>query len=124
MPSFPCAWPTCSTGRYVARRGGYCPEHEAQGQRERSKRQRYYDQHLRDADAKRFYDSAAWKRARQTRLDHFPVCERCQRVFAQHVHHRIPLKRCTPAQRLDQAILMALCQVCHNIVEAETRQGR
>ena len=116
MPSHPCRHPTCSA--YVPRRG-YCPDHQEQGRRDRRARNRFYDQHLRDPEAKKFYDSAAWQRARQTKLASEPVCERCRRVFAQHVHHRIPLSRCTPEQRVEQANLMSVCAPCHNAIEAE-----
>jgi 5-methylcytosine-specific restriction endonuclease McrA len=119
VPSYPCRHPTCTT--YVKRRGEYCIEHEQQGRDERAKRGQFYDQHQRDAEAKAFYNSAAWQRARADKLAADPVCERCRRVFAQHVHHRIPLARCTPEQKLDRANLMSACQPCHNIIEAEAR---
>ena len=117
MPSYPCRWPTCSN--YVRRRGGYCEQHAEQGRKELAERSRYYDQHLRDPAAKRFYDSAAWHRARAVRLAEYPVCERCRGAWAAHVHHRIPLGRCTPVQRLEQSNLMAVCAPCHNVIEAE-----
>ena len=122
MPSHPCRHPTCTD--YLKHTGDYCAEHEAEGKRERSQNQRFYDQHLRDADAKAFYNSAAWQRARAAKLAANPVCERCRHAFAVHVHHRIPLKRCTPAQRVDQTILMSLCgPTCHNAEEKETSAG-
>jgi 5-methylcytosine-specific restriction endonuclease McrA len=93
--------------------------HTDQGRTERRERNRFYDQHQRDAEAKRFYDSEAWKRARARRLASYPVCERCNREFARHVHHRIKLKDCTPSQRLDQDNLMSVCVSCHNAIEAE-----
>ena len=118
MPSYPCRWPTCTV--YVGKRGDYCAEHEAHGRRERAERNRFYDQHVRDPEAKRFYDSAAWQRARATKLARDPVCEKCQRAWAAHVHHKKPLKECTPRERLDQQNLMSLCQPCHNTIEKET----
>lgn len=117
MPSYPCRHPTCTT--YVARRGDYCPAHQEKGRQERAERNRFYDQHLRDADAKAFYNSAGWQRARATKLAEHPVCERCGRAWARHVHHRIPLAECTPEQRLAQENLKSLCVPCHNAEEAE-----
>jgi 5-methylcytosine-specific restriction protein A len=117
VPVYPCRHPTCAA--YVQKRGGYCEAHARQGRQERAARNRFYDQHARDPEAKKFYDSAAWQRARATKLATDPICERCQRVWAQHVHHRIPLARCTPEQRLDQRNLKSLCLPCHNIEEAE-----
>lgn len=119
MPSYPCRHPTCTA--YVNRRGDYCQEHEANGKKERAERNRFYDQHQRDPDAKRFYGSAAWLRARAKKLATDPVCERCGGTWAQHVHHVKTLKQCTPAERVDQRNLMSLCPPCHNAVEAETR---
>jgi 5-methylcytosine-specific restriction protein A len=119
MPVFPCRWPTCAA--YVARRGDYCPAHAEQGRRERADRTRFYDRHVRDRDAKRFYDSARWARARAIKLANDLVCERCRRVFAEHVHHRKPLRLCSPAERTDQRNLMSLCNSCHSAIEAEVK---
>ena len=121
MPSYPCRHPTCNA--YVREPRGYCAEHQAEGQQARAELHRWYDQHQRDQDAKAFYNSAAWQRARAKKLATDPVCERCRRVFAQHVHHRIALKRCTPEQRLAQTNLMSLCHGCHSATEANTKRG-
>lgn len=117
MPSYPCKHPICNS--YVRRRGDYCEAHQAQGKQARRERDRYYDKHQRDPDAKRFYNSSAWKRARALKLATDPVCQRCQRQWAQHVHHRIPLKRCTDEQRTAQDNLLSVCAPCHNAIEAE-----
>lgn len=118
MPAHPCRWPTCVA--YVRRPATYCDEHADDGREARRERDRFYDRHVRDPESKRFYDSAAWQRARATKLADRPVCERCERVFAQHVHHRKPLADCTPAERVDQRLLMSVCQPCHNAIEKET----
>lgn len=117
MPVYPCKHPTCVS--YVAKRGDFCDAHAQQGKQERRQRDQHYDRHRRDPDAKRFYNSAIWKRARTTALAENPVCTRCRKEWAQHVHHRIPLKRCTRQQRTDQQNLMAVCAACHNAIEAE-----
>lgn len=117
MPVYPCKHGTCTA--FVPRRGEYCAEHQEQGRRESAERNRFYDQHARDAQAKAFYHSAAWQRARKTRLAAHPVCERCQEQWSRHVHHTIPLKRCTPQQRTAQDNLMAVCVECHNKLEAQ-----
>lgn len=120
MPVFPCKWPTCT--EYVSDRGGYCTAHAAQGRKNQNARHRFYDEHHRDPVAKAFYNSAEWRRARRLKLAAEPVCERCRLVLAEHVHHRIPFKRCTEAQKLDQANLMSLCQTHHNEITAEEQQ--
>lgn len=117
MPVFPCKWPTCTV--YVRDRGGYCPQHAAQGRQQQNARHRFYDEHLRDPVAKAFYNSEAWRRVRREKLAADPVCERCRRVLAEHVHHRIAFKQCTETQKLDPANLMSLCPPCHNEKTAE-----
>jgi 5-methylcytosine-specific restriction enzyme A len=82
---------------------------------------RYYDAHLRDPEARKFYGSAAWQRARKTKLANDPVCQRCQVTWARHCHHVIPLDRCTPFERVSQSNLLSLCQPCHNEIEAEAK---
>lgn len=117
MPSHPCRWPTCP--EYVRERGTYCPAHAEAGRKDKGRAQAHYDQHMRDPIAKIFYNSAAWLRARMTKLSANPICERCREVFAAHVHHVKPLKECTPAQKTAQGNLMSLCASCHNIMEAK-----
>jgi 5-methylcytosine-specific restriction protein A len=118
MPSFPCSNPTCD--QYVPVKNTYCENHG--GGAVKVSRHSFYDQHLRDPVAKAFYNSAAWLRARATKLANHPVCERCNHAWSEHVHHRIPLSQCTPEQKLDQQILMAVCESCHSIIEAEVRR--
>lgn len=110
MPSYPCLSPTCS--EYVTVRGGTCPAHQGKATLDNSAHAR-----------KAFYDSAAWDRARRTKLADTPICERCSEAWGSHVHHLIPLQDCTPAERLAQSNLMSLCQPCHSAVEAEMRAG-
>lgn len=114
MPSFPCRHPTCTA--YVAERHGYCVDHVGG-----PGKQAYYDTHQRDVAAKAFYASAAWLRARAAKLAANPVCEWCARVFADTVHHKIPLKRCTEAQKIEQANLMSVCGPCHNEIEKASK---
>jgi 5-methylcytosine-specific restriction protein A len=117
MPSMPCKHPTCTA--YVQRPARYCQAHIVQAKAERSDRDRFYDQHGRDPVAKAFYNSAAWKRVRREVLAEHPVCQRCEREWSQHVHHKKKLKDCTPDEALDKQNLKAVCQPCHNEEEAE-----
>lgn len=123
MPSLPCKHPTCNA--FVKRgEGRYCANHQDRAQEERQQHDRtaadrHYDKHHRDTEAKAFYNSAAWQRARETCLAHHPICKRCQRKWAKHVHHKIPLARCTPEQRTAQDNLDPLCPPCHTAVERE-----
>lgn len=92
-------------------------------EKQRKARAAFYDQHLRNPEAKRFYDSALWKATRSALLADHPVCQRCEKTFAQHVHHVIPLAHCTEAQKTDPANLLCVCVVCHSEIEAEVRRN-
>jgi phage terminase large subunit-like protein len=86
-------------------------------------RSSFYDRHQRNPEAKRFYASAAWSGPNGARTQYIrahPICERCAKVVADHVHHKLPLAQCTPEQRLDPANLMSVCISCHNAIEAQT----
>jgi 5-methylcytosine-specific restriction protein A len=111
MPAYPCRSPTCS--EYVTEKGGVCGNHTGRGVAPEVSRHRRYDEARRDREAKRFYDSAAWQRARRERLAEHPVCERCGRAWAAHVHHVKPL-RDYPALALDRNNHEAICAPCHN----------
>jgi 5-methylcytosine-specific restriction protein A len=117
MPSYRCEHPTCV--EYIRERG-YCPDH-ANGQR--SDARTFYDQHLRNPESKRFYDSAAWQRARRSKLAAQPVCEAtgCGKL-AEHVHHDAPILD-APSRRLDPTNLVSLCAACHARLESERRRG-
>ncbi len=115
MPSHPCRHPTCTN--YV-KGSRYCPEHAHLAPLERREQHRIYDLYRRDPESKKFYDSAEWKRSREMKLNANPLCELCQR-FAEHVHHKIPVKEATREQRLEQRFLMSVCAECHGRLEAE-----
>ncbi len=108
MPAHPCPHPTCDN--YVGTKGNYCTEHSRLPKVAMTKQA-----------AKKFYDSVGWKRARRLKLSVTPWCERCLKVFAVQVHHKIPLRDCSISERLAQANLRALCIPCHN--EEDHRTG-
>jgi len=117
LPSFRCQHPTCS--EYL-KAPGYCPAHQTG---RKVSRHSYYDQHLRDPDAKRFYNSLEWQAARARKLTAQPWCERCG-ALADTVHHTIAVKVATDAQRLDRRLLMSLCGPCHSTIEREISASR
>jgi 5-methylcytosine-specific restriction protein A len=121
MPSYPCRWPTCTA--YVPHYG-YCPDHQQHQRKARREIHRYYDQHNRNDESKKFYNSSAWKRARGIQLAAHPVCRRCTREWSTTVHHIIPLDECTPEQRVDQDNLFACCASCHSEIEAEVKRTK
>jgi 5-methylcytosine-specific restriction protein A len=111
MPSYACKHPTCAT--YLPT-PGYCDEHKTEGKRATN----FYNQHLRNPESRKFYNSKAWKRARATKLATVPWCEECRKVLAQHVHHVIPLAQlATLREKVDQTNLMSVCAACHNAIE-------
>lgn len=116
MPVYPCHHHACT--EHVARRGDVCALHARTTRTARQAVQHHYDQHHRDQESKAFYNSKAWKLARADKLATCPFCERCRREWAEHVHHRLPLKRCTPPEKTAQPNLMSLCPGCHTTVES------
>ena len=77
-----------------------------------------YDKHQRDKEAKRFYNSAAWKKCRELVLkrDNY-LCVECLKAKkispADMVHHIEELKD-QPSKALDEDNLVSLCNPCHN----------
>lgn len=88
---------------------------------------RYYDRYKRDQDAKRFYNSAAWRLAREEALqrDHY-TCQPCLRrgmlTPADTVHHLVPIET-APEKALDLDNLEPICQACHNKEHPERGAG-
>lgn len=121
MPSRRCAHPTCT--EYVKPPALTCAAHPDAGRALRREHDRQYDRRNRDRDAKSFYNSVAWARARGAKLVQHPVCQRCGAAWSHHVHHVKPLKECTEAEKVSPANLRALCAPCHSAVELETRSA-
>lgn len=117
MPSFRCQNPICTS--YVKVRG-HCETCQAAGKKET--RHTFYDQHLRDPESKAFYNSAAWLRARASKLTATPWCERCHRI-ANTVHHTVPLKQLPDDARTQAAFLMSVCSSCHSKIEQEIKNN-
>lgn len=122
MPHRPCKHPTCTA---LVAKGAWCDAHKHLApEQDRRAYHREYDQRQRDAEAKAFYNSPGWKKARGIKLAADPVCERCQRAFANTVHHKKPLRECTAAERVAQSNLLSVCPPCHAVIEAEIAAGR
>jgi phage terminase large subunit-like protein len=91
----------------------------------KAERAAYYNKHKRNPEAVKFYNSAAWSGphgARTNYIREHPICERCGRVTADHVHHKIPFDSCTIEQRIDTANLQSVCISCHNVLTAAEPQ--
>jgi hypothetical protein len=111
MPLRVCKHPTC--GALVVR--GCCSLHAQEDPR--AAVHRHYDKYKRDPEAKRFYNSAVWKRVRKKKLAQDPVCQRCSQAWATDVHHTKPLAECTPEEAIDLDMLESLCHPCHTSIE-------
>lgn len=82
---------------------------------------RDYDRSRRDLDSKKFYNGAAWKRLRLSKLRQNPMCELCRplgmHVVATHVHHKIELQQ-DRSLGLHIDNLQSLCHPCHSRLHA------
>ena len=74
----------------------------------------------------KFYQSTAWRKLRNLKLEQCPLCEECQRcgimTLARVVDHIVPINR--GGAKLDMANLQSLCPPCHNRksgIESHTR---
>ena len=79
------------------------------------------DRHFRVGDAKRFYNSTAWQRARRRQLRRHPICESCFDRRATQVDHATPLSQ--GGHPLDSSNLQSLCASCHSRKTAERDGG-
>jgi hypothetical protein len=80
---------------------------------------RLYDRTRRNPRAKKFYDSATWKRLREWFLAHNPFCEQCWKrgdlIPATEVHHTEGLGEDLELA-FDDSKLAALCKACHSSI--------
>jgi len=117
MPSFKCLSPICPA---LLKERGYCSKHQHLAAPKYDATDRLYDRYRRDKQSKKFYDGAQWKAAEKRQLRAFPVCQRCNRLLAEMVHHIRPVKEVRdvePRLLLAPENLMSLCNPCHNRIE-------
>jgi 5-methylcytosine-specific restriction enzyme A len=114
MPSAPkheCSWPGCHVLTTTAK----CPDHER-------KRHEFYDKYNRDKDAKHFYNSSLWDKAREAKKQRSPLCESCKArgiiVSMDIVHHADGHR-----ENLSDDNLVSLCNPCHSKLETMKRGG-
>jgi len=72
--------------------------------------------------AQQIRSGARWQKCRKLKLSHDPVCEYCQKKPSMHVHHIKPVSEC-PELAHTQSNLMALCERCHQGIEAAAKRG-
>nr|WP_152623361.1 HNH endonuclease [Aneurinibacillus migulanus] len=94
-----------------------------------SEQDRYYDKYKRNKEAKRFYDSAAWRKCRDYVLkrDNY-LCQPCLKQSmklkpADTVHHIKHFDE-APELALDPDNLECVCNACHNRLHPEKGQGK
>lgn len=75
----------------------------------------------------RFYVSTAWKRTRENKLCHDPLCEihliKNQLVPATDVHHLIPISK-DYSLRFEFTNLQSLCHYCHSVITSEEKRAK
>lgn len=81
--------------------------------------------------AEKFYHSGAWKRCRESYIEHRVsidggMCETCHERLGKIVHHKIWLNESNindPEITLSYKNLKFDCQICHNREEDERKMG-
>lgn len=99
----------------------YCDDHKSMGAGDKTARNRMYDRHVRNQEAKRFYNSKGWRAARAERLRiDKGLCQQCKREkrlrFADMVHHTKPIRKYWEL-RLNIDYMESLCDECHKKVD-------
>ena len=88
--------------------GRFCEKHQKE-------EWQAYNRFYRDEFTKRFYNSRAWRKARERKLRINPLCELCLKegklVAASIVDHVVPIKEGGEVWDLDN--LQSLCKTCH-----------
>jgi 5-methylcytosine-specific restriction enzyme A len=110
-PKRPCTYPGCAALSSSSR----CDEHSVD-------RHRQYDKHKRDKNAKSFYNSDVWKRARDAKRARDPLCEDCQAnglIVPMHQVHHVD----GDIWNLAEENLRSLCASCHSRLETTKRGG-
>jgi 5-methylcytosine-specific restriction endonuclease McrA len=78
------------------------------------------------AEDARFYAGSPWRKLRKLKLDHDPLCERCEKAgvteVAVHVHH-IRARKQFPELAMDLDNLEALCHSCHSRLHKTKPKG-
>lgn len=93
----------------------YCEKHIVEAAREVNRR---YDKYNRNQQAKAFYSSKEWFKARSKRMKQdFGLCVKCKEagrlVKADVVHHKEELMKAWD-KRIENDNLESLCHSCHN----------
>lgn len=123
-----CHSPLCNEKVLIGDK--FCNECRSKGYGvEKSVRHRRYDKYKRDSVSRKFYNSARWKKARQTVISRDEgKCQRCKRMgkippLGDVVHHIIPISETGVKSDLATAPhnLEVLCHDCHNKVHGNGR---
>lgn len=68
-----------------------------------------------DSQYRKFYNSTEWKRIRLEVLGENPICCKCNKAFANEVHHDKPLRTTEGwEKRLSKDNLLSWCKPCHS----------
>lgn len=72
------------------------------------------------------YNTAKWRKMRESYLMYHPICEKCNKNAAIEVHHITPISTAKDENEMkdlgfNYSNLMALCQSCHH--ELHNKKG-
>lgn len=123
----------CVCGKIIAKADKYCDKCKSKQSEKNSARNKRYDRYYRDARAKAFYNSTAWRKIISIiRIRNDGLCALCYHNGVASkgtiVHHIVPIKD-DWSKRLDTANCILLCADCHSKVhsaydrEQEAREG-
>ena len=105
-----------ATGCVGLTRERYCEKHAYLESKRRAETSRHYNATQRDPTAQKFYDSPAWRKVRQLKMNRSPFCEICsaKNRFAKAgvVDHIVEIR--DGGAPLDLENLQSLCRACHN----------
>ncbi|MCC7314110.1 MAG: HNH endonuclease [Planctomycetes bacterium] len=118
-PSMPCSYPGCPDTTH--RR--YCEKHIPK--RDAEPEPRMTEAY---AQARQFRSSKQWQQARARHLSMHPLCrdplgQHGIPVIATEVHHIEPVAKRYDL-RLTEGNLASLCETCHLMIEAKSRNGQ
>ena len=110
-----CKEPGC---RSRAAKRGYCADHQIYVSAEN----KLYDDHKRDKEKTKVYNSSRWRKLRLRVLQEHPLCTRCHAKglikLAQMVDHLAGFKNKDDFRAWDEEYLYPLCNQCHAVVTA------
>ena len=113
----PCKQNGC---RNRAAAAGYCDNHSSSSTKEKSERNKFYNEHRRDKNKVEVYNSYRWKKLSKHIRDIQPLCTRCQAMgkytLSTLTDHLRGFKDKYDDNAWNEDVLYPLCRDCHIVV--------